>query len=567
MNKNLKIKNKLELEAKNLRTLCASIVGILIFMSVLIFVWIKLMSEDIDNVAFNVEKARVMTGEWQAFCNDEQISSITLPSSVDANAGDKVKITRTLEAGDIEGNSLMFYVRQAWVEVTIGDEVILKSDEDRKTPFEMVPGSYWHFCRIPEEYAGKRLTIELKPAMNKYAGEIPTVYMGTKAALIYMVLEQGTVSISLLLPILVMGIILIIGGVCSSYKGLKRRLFRLGLFAVISSMWLLLESRITQVLVGDMVLASYVLFACYYILPMIACSFLLTYESLEKRKSVKIMFMVSAVSFVAVQVLQIANILSYMDMLVAVHILLILIIADTIRIYIDIKKKRIPIAENSVYIAMMLLGICCVAEVLSYYMFPQLKVGNFSKVGLLLFFGYLAYSAIRQYSRLEIKEAENRVYQKLAYTDMMTGLANRTAFEKELEDYRKAPWAEETIILVGDMNRLKFINDNYGHAAGDRALIQIAKLMESKFKDKCKCYRTGGDEFCVISRGISEDKFDKLCKEFEQSVKDSPQEADWEMSVSCGYAVVGADGIDECYKKADAIMYAAKVASKQQRIS
>lgn len=96
-------------------------------------------------------------------------------------------------------------------------------------------------------------------------------------------------------------------------------------------------------------------------------------------------------------------------------------------------------------------------------------------------------------------------------------------------------------------------------------MIQIAKLLQENFKQRCKCYRIGGDEFAVISRGIAESKFSDMCRAFQQSVRNSPQEEDWDLSVSCGYHVLDDSGIDEGYKKADANMYAEKLAYRESR--
>ena len=185
---------------------------------------------------------------------------------------------------------------------------------------------------------------------------------------------------------------------------------------------------------------------------------------------------------------------------------------------------------------------------------------------MLLFFGYLGYVAIRTFGRIAIQEAENRIYKKMAYCDMLTGIANRTAFEEALAEYEDAPWEEETFLLMIDMNRLKYINDNYGHAKGDQALRKIAELMTQQFEEGCRCFRIGGDEFCVISRGVSEEKFSQSCDEFTRKVGEFYLTDDLQLSVSCGYCAVDEAGMEACYKKADAIMYEAKVASKMQRI-
>lgn len=530
-----------------------------------LFLWI-IFAGKVEDVRFNSEEAMILRDGWYVTC-EEETCQVLLPEKIDAKAGERVELTRVLDRESIEGNSLFFYARQSWVDAYIGEEQLLKSAEGRVLPFDMVPGSYWHFFRLPSDYDGKTLRIVINAAVDRYAGELPVIYMGTKASFIYTVLSDAKFSLMLIIPMLFLGMVLWIMGLFPGHQLMRRKLCRLGLFAMVTSMWSLLESRVTQVLFGNMVLATYVLFSCYMLIPFLAAAFLLTFETLGKRKSIRGLFWLSGIHFVLAHVLQVMGVTHYIYLVSVVHILIILIMLCVWLSYWELKRHRANIPDKSIYRAMMLLSVFCALDILNYYLNPTKLVGGFSKVGLLVFFGYLGMSVIRQVSKLEVQEAESRLIEKLAYTDIMTGLLNRTSFERELADYRENPWKEITILMVGDMNRLKFINDNYGHAQGDKALIQIAYLMQECFGEECKCFRTGGDEFCVISRGVSEKKFAMLCKKFLRSVLESPQEADWQLSVSCGYCVVDEKGIDECYRKADSIMYAEKVASKQQRVN
>ena len=474
-------------------------------------------------------------------------------------------MTRVLDEESINGNSLIFYSRQTWVEVYIDDELLVEFVENEDVSVKMTPGSYWHFFRLPEDYDGKTLKIVFTPVINRYAGELPIIYAGTKTAIVYMVFSQGNVSILLVLPVLFWGIGLCCIGIFSNQRVIRQKLCRLGLFAIATGIWSLLESRVIQMFFGNVAVLSYLLFSCYYLIPVLTASFLLTFVTLGKRRYIRGLFWIAAAFFVVVQLLQITNTAYYIQMVPVAHVLFVFIILSVIVSYIDLQRKKENIPDKSIYRAAILLGIFCVIDMITYYVYPVMIVGSFSKVGFLLFFAYLGHSALRQICKMEIQDAENRVYQQLAYVDMMTGLSNRTAFERELALYREQPWEETTILLISDVNRLKFINDTYGHVQGDGALIQIAKLLQENFKQRCKCYRIGGDEFAVISRGIAESKFSDMCRAFQQSVRNSPQEEDWDLSVSCGYHVLDDSGIDEGYKKADANMYAEKLAYRESR--
>lgn len=537
---------------------------LLLLLSAAILIWIKVAGQS-ENVWFNSEKACVLDGEWQLSCGNVS-ESMALPAEIDAKADDVISLTRTLHKEDITGNSMMFYARQAWVEISIDGEILQASDEERHIPFDMTPGSYWHFFRLPEDFDGKTLVIQLKPSIDRYAGELPTIYTGTKTSFVYMLLENAKSTMLLMGAVLIMGVAMLIFGISVAKSLMGKRLIGMGLFAMSYSTWLFLESRITQIFTGDMVAASYLLFTCYFMMPVLACSFLLTFESIAKSKTMNVLFWISAVMVVVVHLLQITEVFYYIEMVPVVHVVLILIILEMLVTYIRLRIRSVAVKDKSIYRALVLFGICCTVDIFQFYFTPEAIIGTFSKAGILLFFGYLGYVAIRNFGRIEIQEAENRIYKKMAYCDMLTGIANRTAFEEALAEYEDAPWEEETFLLMIDMNRLKYINDNYGHAKGDQALRKIAELMTQQFEEGCRCFRIGGDEFCVISRGVSEEKFSQNCDEFTRKVGEFYLTDGLQLSVSCGYCAVDEAGMEACYKKADAIMYEAKVASKMQRI-
>jgi diguanylate cyclase (GGDEF)-like protein/PAS domain S-box-containing protein len=94
------------------------------------------------------------------------------------------------------------------------------------------------------------------------------------------------------------------------------------------------------------------------------------------------------------------------------------------------------------------------------------------------------------------KRGEERLMY-LSIHDPLTGLYNRAYFEDELarlERSRKFPVS----VLVADLDGLKRINDQYGHAAGDQALCKAARLLQSAFRAEDGLARIGGDEFAVL---------------------------------------------------------------------
>jgi diguanylate cyclase (GGDEF)-like protein len=90
--------------------------------------------------------------------------------------------------------------------------------------------------------------------------------------------------------------------------------------------------------------------------------------------------------------------------------------------------------------------------------------------------------------------------QSLAYTDPLTGLANRRAFDARLDEELSRSSRSEApfTVLAIDVNGFKAVNDTLGHAAGDALLCRLAELLKATLRGHDVIARAGGDEFLVI---------------------------------------------------------------------
>jgi diguanylate cyclase (GGDEF)-like protein len=109
---------------------------------------------------------------------------------------------------------------------------------------------------------------------------------------------------------------------------------------------------------------------------------------------------------------------------------------------------------------------------------------------------------------------------RLAYTDALTGLANRRAVDAKLDEAVEAHRADGTVVslVVCDLNGLKRVNDTSGHAVGDRLLERFGSVLSlcGAMLPGALAARLGGDEFCLLAVGPSADEVvkaaDELCR-------------------------------------------------------
>ncbi|HPQ95655.1 MAG TPA: EAL domain-containing protein, partial [Thiolinea sp.] len=88
--------------------------------------------------------------------------------------------------------------------------------------------------------------------------------------------------------------------------------------------------------------------------------------------------------------------------------------------------------------------------------------------------------------------------------DTLTGLLNRTAFMQHMNALgRSGHLHEQTALILADVDNFKSINDNHGHHAGDRVLMEFARRLGLEQGDNESLYRLSGDEFAVVMTAVS----------------------------------------------------------------
>ncbi len=159
----------------------------------------------------------------------------------------------------------------------------------------------------------------------------------------------------------------------------------------------------------------------------------------------------------------------------------------------------------------------------------------------------------------------------LAYIDNMTGVKNKTAYAEAVTKLEERAKTDETSfgVVVFDINDLKYINDNYGHEAGDRLIIGSCRVICKTFSHS-PVYRIGGDEFVAILQNEDLENADELVKELERNISKANDEINdcFSISVACGYAAFEHEN-DKCYSdvfnRADEAMYRNKADIKKAR--
>jgi len=147
--------------------------------------------------------------------------------------------------------------------------------------------------------------------------------------------------------------------------------------------------------------------------------------------------------------------------------------------------------------------------------------------------------------------------------DVTSGIKNRKAFEKEMEQCSKNQ--NNVALVVLDLNDLKKINDTKGHNAGDEAIFVSAAVLQESFYGVGKAYRIGGDEFCVICNNAAKEHIDNSLLKLEHLLNTVNQEREIKIVLAYGYEFYkknNNESIYDVFSKADKLMYEHKAKLK-----
>lgn len=172
-----------------------------------------------------------------------------------------------------------------------------------------------------------------------------------------------------------------------------------------------------------------------------------------------------------------------------------------------------------------------------------------------------------------VKQSEER--SRLSLTDPLTGAENRRGFERSYtREWAQGLRHQQTFtLLMLDLDHFKQVNDQHGHATGDRVLKTLAKTLKATLRPTDHVGRLGGEEFAILLAGDSSAYLDKVVSRLQQSIRDmhvlNDQGEALPITASGSYAVVNPNvnhtlSLDDALAKLDAKLYDAKAQGRDQ---
>ena len=154
---------------------------------------------------------------------------------------------------------------------------------------------------------------------------------------------------------------------------------------------------------------------------------------------------------------------------------------------------------------------------------------------------------------------KNNELEKLYVTDKLTGIYNRHKLDITLE-YEESIYDRYNqsfgIILI-DIDDFKYVNDTYGHLAGDKVLIEIASILKRNIRKTDTLGRWGGDEFLIIVPQSNKEDLFELTKKLKDYIKNHDFKLSKQITASFGLSLYEKN-LNTLFKNTDDALYQVK---------
>lgn len=474
--------------------------------------------------------------------------------------------------------SLVYRSKDVYTRILIDDEVIYETSVYESRYYNKSPGNLWNILTVNSKYSAKCLELQIIMVYDTDAITVDSLLLGDKADIILGLFADNIFGIVVSLLLILLGAVLLVVDFLPSYGRSKKHhgLFWIGIFALLTGAWSLIETNVVQFCVKDMRILQLIDNMIMIIDTVPLLLYLNSEYKILKNKWMRVW------GYIGIAYMLLCVVVQYSGKKDLHHMLngslLIMVITDLsmcvwlIILFFKLKKEKKPVLNCFLQI----LGLCSLCsssifETIRSTYVDRMDRAGILRVGMLLLCIFFAIgSQIETYKIVE-QGLKYDLISKLAYSDGLTGLGNRTAYLEQLEAYGSN---ESNIVQLGivylDVNNLKTVNDGQGHDFGDDLIRIAAKIIEDSFGHFGKSYRIGGDEFCVLMTGTNlKEKYEKGLHIFQQLI-DEANKANWytyDVQIAHGFAVCEEftrEKIDEAIAIADSEMYQNKMELKNK---
>ncbi len=488
-------------------------------------------------------------------------------------SADSCTITKSVTPDQVSGADLCFESRSLFFTVSVNGKVVYEFHPDLIRVYGKYYGECIHAVDLPVLEDDSQISITYKTLYDAPTSTFYFLRIQEGASFIRTIIADNFANYQQCFVIMVLGVVLIIVGfLFTSDPDSVIETISLGTTAVVLALWTSSGSRIPQIISENSAMVRVMDYMCLIFLPVPVIILIASVSKQLDSILPKILIGLCGLNLVlnVFWVLVLGR--DYSEILFITHIILGIGVLFIIHLSVSAYKKagkfeknmKVIVAGFSVLIAAGIL------DIVRYYLFKAADSSLFTRLGLFYFIILFTVYELVLFLNIFKKSAQTELMEKLAYNDGLTGMYNRLAFTRDENDIKGKNTGKYVLVQL-DINYLKQVNDNYGHAEGDRFIITAANIISESFGKYGKCYRIGGDEFFAILSGKHcEEDYAKAVKFFDEGVKGVNDRNEFVVPLCIAHGksvyIPGTNSFDEAEKEADALMYERKKFLKQNAL-
>ncbi len=491
------------------------------------------------------------------------------------NFDDVVTLSTTLPDCDVFSPVLYFATSLSEVNVSLDGKNIYEFGDNYYDQFGYVPKIY-NVVPLPSDYSGKEVLITITSKDETSFSGLSVVYLGNRDDIFLWHLQSFRLALFVGIFLIVFALLLfILSPYIYLFNNKDARILCSSFISADLGLYILSYNKLIYIFTDLMFLNTYLEFLSLYLVPSCILLYLCTVFSGKDLIVFKCMlyanlFLTAVVlSLHALDIVPITRFTTYLHLVVFMEmpISIFLIVKDLYFQKKDALSFQSYTAENIFLFGLLIFMAFSLIDIIKFNVYKYISAHgevyadiNFMTIGSLAFMicvllNYLFYTINSM--NLEIERIH---LVGLAYSDALTGLANRARCEQVMVNLSEAQ-GEYSIVSM-DMDYLKKVNDSLGHEEGDRLIVGFSTILNQVFWDAELIGRMGGDEFIVISKDSSAKNWSKKFHEFNLAISEwNKKERNFKYSASVGFASsLEAPGHSamEVYMLADNRMYSMK---------
>ncbi len=490
------------------------------------------------------------------------------------NNGDIIIIKRTLPEFKLENPCIMMYTIHSLIDVYLDNELIYSFGHDYYERERTVPKRYNYFA-LGQDYLGKELRIAISGTRYHSFSGTSVVTVGERRDILTYHLRRMLSNIIIGDFLMILGLaLMVLSPYMVLYHNNDLRLLFSGLISLLLGLYIYSFYGLIDLLCNNPVLNTICEYISMYNIPTAILGYFMSISSGRLKKifgglfGANMLVFLSVFFFTVIGNSRIFEFSSFLQGLAFVEA----IICSVIITKAAVKAFKEPdlhlISSDNVFSAgLILFMILSVVDIFRYNYSKYISqlgessttISFFTAGAVLLVCSLLISYLLYIIYNSNLQSMQSRI-SSLAFTDPLTGLANRARCEQVM-DLLSQERSQYTIISL-DLNKLKQVNDTLGHHEGDRLLSGFATILSDCFLDANLVGRMGGDEFIVILTEERALNTTRRIHELYSMINDwNHKEQVFQYSASYGYAYsyeVPSGSAQEVYMLADSRMYEMK---------